>query len=160
MTNLQVGQLFSRWSNVSRLRFDQHVGQLTNLWQWVTLTLTNIWLTFGQDMTMMLVKSSPISTPSNDHDMTNLWPRFDQVFLVWVMSAISPNRKRFNFRIINLKCHVLCLFFSFTGIYDPSYVNTYSYNPCSDYSDTSCTSGDGGSTMVCIRPGPIWVAIA
>ncbi len=43
MTNLRVGQVVSCWSNVSRLGFDQHVGQLTNLWQWVTLTLTKIW---------------------------------------------------------------------------------------------------------------------
>ncbi len=67
---LQVGQVFSSWSNVSRLRFDQHVGQVTNLWQWVTLTLTKIWLAYDQDMTMMLVKSSP---PSNDQPMTKIW---------------------------------------------------------------------------------------
>ncbi len=82
MTNLHVGQVFSCWSNVSPLRFDQHVGQLTNLWQWVTLTFTNIWLKYDQDMSMTLVNSSPKSTPSNDYDMTNLWLRFDQVFLV------------------------------------------------------------------------------
>ncbi len=33
MTNLQVGPMFSCWSNISGLRFDQHVGQLTNLLQ-------------------------------------------------------------------------------------------------------------------------------
>ncbi len=94
MTSLQVGQVLSCWSNVSRLRFDQHVGQLTNFWQLVTLTLTKIWLTYDQDMTMTLVKSSPKSTPSNDHDMTNIRPRFDQVFLVKVMSVIMyiPHR--------------------------------------------------------------------
>ncbi len=80
MTNLHVGQVFSCWSNVSRLV--DYVGQLTSLWQWVTLTLTKIWLTYDQHMTMALVKSSLKSTPSNDHDVTNIWPRFDQVFLV------------------------------------------------------------------------------
>ena len=78
MTNLPIGQVFSCWSNVSRLRFDQHIGQLTNLWQWVTLTLTKIWLTYDQDMNMMLVKSSPRSTPSKwpwyGHPMTTIWP--------------------------------------------------------------------------------------
>ncbi len=33
-------------------------------------------------ISIALVKSSPKSTPSNDHDMTNLWLRFDQEFLV------------------------------------------------------------------------------
>ena len=51
VTNLQIGQVFSCWSNVSRLRFDQHVGQLTNLWRWVTLTLIKIWQTYDQYMT-------------------------------------------------------------------------------------------------------------
>ncbi len=33
MTKVQLGQVFSCWSNVSRLRFDQHVSQLTNFGQ-------------------------------------------------------------------------------------------------------------------------------
>ena len=41
VSNLQLSQAFECWSNLGRLTFDQHVGQLTNFrWQWVTLTLT------------------------------------------------------------------------------------------------------------------------
>ena len=54
MTNLQVGQVFSCWSNVSRLRFDQQVGQLSNFWQGARIRrhqMTKIWPTFDQDLT-------------------------------------------------------------------------------------------------------------
>ncbi len=42
VTNIQVGQEFVSWSNVSWLRFDQHFGQMTNFLQCLTLTLTKI----------------------------------------------------------------------------------------------------------------------
>ena len=33
MTKVELAQVFSCWSNVGRLRFDQHVTQLTNFGQ-------------------------------------------------------------------------------------------------------------------------------
>ncbi len=76
MTDRQVGQVFSCWSNVTLKKSNFGTSHLYYLIQ-------------CNNMTMTLVKSSPKGTPSNDRDMTNLWPRFDQVILVYVMSEIS-----------------------------------------------------------------------
>ncbi len=53
MTKVDLGQVFSCWSNVSRLRFDHHVSQLTNFGQLVILTLTKICLTYDQDIQIL-----------------------------------------------------------------------------------------------------------
>ncbi len=97
MTKLQLGQVFSCWSNVSRPRVDQHVSQLTNFGQRVTLTLPKVWLTYDQDMTMTLVKSSSKSMPSNDHNVTKIWPRilglsYDCVFSLDLLTMFLSKR--------------------------------------------------------------------
>ena len=55
MTNIEVSQAFSSWSNVGRLRYDQHLVKL---------------LTFDQPMT--------IGDLDLDYVLTNIWLRFDQ----------------------------------------------------------------------------------
>ncbi len=70
-----------------KLRFDQHVSQLTNFGQWVTLTLTKIWLTFGKSMIRIWpTRWSNLLQKVHDQ-MTNPWLRLDQVFLVKVLSV-------------------------------------------------------------------------
>ncbi len=54
VTNIQVSQAFSSWSNVGRLRFDQHLVK---------------WLTFDQPMTL--------GDLDLDYVLTNKWLRFD-----------------------------------------------------------------------------------
>ena len=70
MTKIHVGHVDKSWSNLGRLRFDQDFTSWLCLDQ--LLTIEN-----DQDMTNVMVKTSPKSTPSNDYGMTIFWPRFD-----------------------------------------------------------------------------------
>ncbi len=79
MTKLDLGQEFSCWSNVIRLRFEQHVSQLTNFEQWVTLT--KIWLVACKTRPEVLYKQAEVALDSY-HDMTKLWLRLDQEFII------------------------------------------------------------------------------
>ncbi len=72
VTKLQLGQVLSCWSNVSRLRFDQHGSQLTNFGHWVALTLTKVWLTFDQDMTSCHGQIFPKCGRSIDYPSTEI----------------------------------------------------------------------------------------
>ncbi len=73
LTEPHPSYILVKCSHVSWLRFDQHVSQLTNFGQRVTLTLKRIWLTFDQDMTMTIVKISrkwKVNQLSFDQDQT------------------------------------------------------------------------------------------
>ncbi len=92
MAKIQFGQELLPWWNVSRPRFDQHIGQLTNLWQWMALTLT----TFSQSNLSQKVYNQ----------MTVFCPRFDQEFLgkvvsVWIYFTITGTTliSNFNFSL-------------------------------------------------------------
>ena len=98
MTKLQVGQEFLCWSNVSQPRFDQCFSQLTNFRQWVILTLTKIWLTYDQGMTMhdvsqIFSKMYIIKWPWYGQAMTKIWPRIVPSYLFYTKMFQSTFKK-------------------------------------------------------------------